>query len=174
MKIIFLSIAFMLSSLGIVAQKHIEFLGIPLNSSYEIFSEKLQAKGFKPSTLYENSFDGVLYERQVGVTLYPNSETNTIDVAVYFSFPDETYMHSYYKELKNVFTKKYKDVAFIKEFHPKGDLYPRYFIGLKKNTEDVELNDITTQTYGTITILRDKVGEGGFLNQIAILYHPYR
>ena len=94
MKRFLLFTTIILTALTVSAQiKCIEFLGIPFNVSYETFVDKLKSKGFTQNMYYERCFDGIIYERIVGVSVYPSSDSNEIEnVAVYFTFPEEIFM----------------------------------------------------------------------------------
>lgn len=163
----FFSVLFFIS-ISFAQNKCIEFLGIPLDLPFEDFTKELKSKGFYPDFRYENTFVGTLYERQVGVTVYPLAETNTVEfVNVYFVFSDEIFMHTFYDEMKVQLSDEYKD-ELKKEITSTEFYYPRFVIALKKYKEDTEMD--LNRCYGTITMFRDKVGENRTINQLTIFY----
>lgn len=169
MKRFLLFTTIILTALTVSAQiKCIEFLGIPFNVSYETFVDKLKSKGFTQNMYYERCFDGIIYERIVGVSVYPSSDSNEIEnVAVYFTFPEEIFMHSFYNDVKVKLSEEYKE-NYMKETMVQENSFPCFHIYLRKDKEDKEVD--INRIYGTITVLQDKVGEDKQINQLTILY----
>lgn len=122
MKRIFITLAMSLVVLGLCAQEHLSFKGIPIEGSMSSFSQKLKAKGF---TLLDSDnnivmFTGDFTGREVTVGVQATSDgRNVFGVVVLFPESDEWNIlvntYGYYKDL---YTRKYGEPSVCKEKNP--------------------------------------------------------
>ena len=122
MKKIVIILTALFATIGMMAQEHLSFKGIPIEGSITEFCQKLKAKGFTSIgqenniTLFTGDFTG--REATVGVTATDDGK-NVFAVVVLFD-PSEEWntlvnTYDYYKDL---YTRKYGKPAISKEKNP--------------------------------------------------------
>lgn len=122
MRRIILTLAFSLIMVGVYAQEHLSFKGIPIEGSMTSFCQKLQSKGFTKIgsdnniTMFVGDFTG----RQASVGVAATDDGNNVhSVVVLFDSSNEwntlVNTYDYYKDL---YTRKYGKPSACKENNP--------------------------------------------------------
>lgn len=122
MKRFFLTLLIACSTLGIFAQEHLSFKGIPIEGSITEFCKKLESKGFKKLGFENNKmiFEGDFTGRQATVGVATTDDGYSVySVAVFFK-PSEQWnnlvgTYNYYKSL---YTRKYGEPSSCVEKNP--------------------------------------------------------
>ena len=111
----------------VYSQKHIEFLGLPLNGTISTFTTKLKNKGF---TLHpynneapkgERIFNGTFFRKKAQIQIYYNIKNNIVYKGrAIIDFNDRESAKSFIKEILSGLESKYGD-GF--DGHDESDLY---------------------------------------------------
>lgn len=119
MKKFIFTLVFTLFAINLVAQKHMSFMGIPMDCSSEQFSKKLQKKGFKFLERFDNCkiltglFTGEKAEIWVEDT---DAGKNVQKIGVAYK-PSSEWKHlvNKYNRIKKLYTEKYGEPAYSEE-----------------------------------------------------------
>lgn len=119
MKKFIFTLVFTLFAINLVAQKHMSFMGIPMDCSSEQFSKKLQKKGFKFLQKYEdyNILTGIFTGSKAHICVKgAETEKNVPRIGVNYA-PDSEWnlLVDQYNRLKELYTKKYGEPSYSVE-----------------------------------------------------------
>lgn len=122
MKKLLICLVALIAAVSASAQEHLSFKGIPLEGSVVSFCQKLKAKGFTQigkdnnMTILKGDFTG--REATVGVNTTDDGK-NVFSVVVLFDPSGEwNVLTSTYEHYKALYTRKYGEPEFNKEFNP--------------------------------------------------------
>lgn len=130
MKKILASLVLFVFSLNMVAQEHMQFMGLPIDGSLDVFTSKLKAKGFKKKSSFESSITlwGKFANEIVELTVLASPRTETV-CKIIVLFPkqsDWTDLKKDYLAKKNLYKSKYlfdSSYEFFKSPYDEGDGY---------------------------------------------------
>lgn len=117
-------------TLNIVAQDHMQFMGLPIDGSLGVFTTKLKAKGFKKKSSFETSVTlwGKFANEIVELTILASPRTETV-CKVIVLFPKQSSwkdLKNDYLAKKNLYKSKYlmdSSYEFFKSPYDEGDGY---------------------------------------------------
>lgn len=119
MKKFIFTLVFTLFAINLVAQKHMSFMGIPMDCSSEQFSKKLQAKGFKFLQKYKDVdiLTGMFAGDKAEIYLKDSKSGKKIPrIGVYYTSSSEwNLLVRQYNRLKELYTKKYGEPSYSVE-----------------------------------------------------------
>lgn len=119
MKKFIFTLVFTLFAINLVAQKHMSFMGIPMDCSSEQFCKKLQAKGFKFLQKYNdyNILTGMFAGDKVMIQLMDSKSGKNIPrIGVFYTSSSEWKgLVNKYNRLKELYTKKYGEPSYSVE-----------------------------------------------------------
>lgn len=114
MKRILFCLIFALFCMSSNAQKHLEFLGIPLNGHINNFTSRLKAKGVTvhPDNKYVQTgnrlFSGYFYDQKADILVSYNTRTGTVYKALVTIYENnEELLHNLCKEIEEIVKYKY-------------------------------------------------------------------
>lgn len=105
----------MLSSLSSVAQKHLTFMGVPLDGTISTFQKKIADKGVsynpKLSKIFPvgcRAFDGIFAGHKAEIIVYYDNKSKIVYRAkAVYTETSEEYCNQLYDEIKNSLSQKY-------------------------------------------------------------------
>ena len=125
MKRIIFTLSMLVVAIGLMAQEHLSFKGIPIEGSMTEFCKKLEAKGFTSLGAENNieMFTGDFTGREASVAVASTDDGNDVfSVIVFFEPSDEwNSLVSTYNYYKDLYTRKYGKPTRSKEKNPAFD-----------------------------------------------------
>ena len=125
MKRIIFTLSMLVVAIGLMAQEHLSFKGIPIEGSMTEFCKKLEAKGFTSLGAENNieMFTGDFTGREASVAVASTDDGNDVfSVIVFFEPSDEwNSLVSTYNYYKDLYIRKYGKPAKSKERNPAFD-----------------------------------------------------
>ena len=125
MKRIIFTLSMLVVAIGLMAQEHLSFKGIPIEGSMTEFCKKLEAKGFTSLGAENNieMFTGDFTGREASVAVASTDDGNDVFSVIVFFEPSEEWnsLVSTYNYYKDLYTRKYGKQARSKEKNPSFD-----------------------------------------------------
>ena len=122
MKRIIFTLSMLVVAIGLMAQEHLSFKGIPIEGSMTEFCKKLEAKGFTSLGAENNieMFTGDFTGREASVAVASTDDGNDVFSVIVFFEPSEEWnsLVSTYNYYKDLYTRKYGKPAMSKEKNP--------------------------------------------------------